>query len=163
MDSFNRGNNKPIVFAATDLEGLKEEIGQHLARAMQRRPRDITFVSYKIPFGFGGLVEAGEVIEKIIPFPIAGTLSDFMSYLPPSTKDVFIRITAVQKATSQVVEQRLQDEHRLYKFKADIPAASFVRLQIMNKGKSAVDALVGFTFQERAANEIGTVNLIGDI
>ena len=163
MDSYKRVRENKIVLNSTDLEGLKSELSEHLSRAMVRQPRNVTLQSYKIPMGFSGFVKAGEEISAILPFPIAGTLQDFMSVTPLGVKEVMAQITVVSATNSQRVETRLQDGYRGYNISANIAKLSYVKIKLVNKSKVDADCIVGFTFQEELTHEIKETRLIGNL
>ena len=164
MDSSNK-ERKPlgVILRGRSIEELQSEIGEHLTRVMQRQPKTAINVSYKIPLGFGGPLEAGQSICTTLAFPLSGTLANFMSVLPPSAGDVFIKLTATSQGITQVLEQRLQDGERSYSLEITVPRLSHAKLEITNKGKTTVDAVVGFTFQETMTDEIKVLGLIGSL
>lgn len=164
MDSFKRVRENVINLQSMDLESLKVELQGHLSYIATRKPKDIILESHKIPMGVSGVVKAGEEISAIMPFPLAGTLQDFMSYVDAGVKEVFVQITAVSKIGSQRVETRLMDSFRVYPtLKADVSATSYVKIKILNKSKVDTDCIVGFTFKEVLQNEIKESRLVGDL
>lgn len=164
MDSFRRVREDKVILQGNDLQTLKAEIADHLGRMSARKPKDISIQSQKIPMGVSGIVKSGEEISAIMPFPIAGTLQDFMSFVSEGVKEVFVQITAVSKIGSQRIETRLMDSFRVYpSLKADIGATSYVKVKILNKSKLDTDCIVGFTFKEVLQNEIKESRLVGDL
>ena len=114
--------------------------------------------------GVAAQVKAGEEVSAIMPFPIAGTLQDFMSFVSEGVKEVFVQITAVSKTGSQRVETRLLDSFRNYPaLQADVAATSYVKVKVTNRSKVDTDCIVGFTFKEVLQNEIKATRLIGDL
>lgn len=152
-----------VALKSSTLDGLKTELEDHLTVAMQRQPKTVTLTSYKIPIGLGGVIEPGQRISSVIPFAVNGNLTDFMSSLPASIKDVYIHVTVRTGGVSQTVDQRLQDGFRSYDINLAVPKMSFAKVELENKGKTPIEALVGFTFEERLANEIKAPGLIGTI
>jgi hypothetical protein len=161
--AISRTRENRIVLYGNDIPTLKTELQDYLSEAMNKQPVNKTLVSYKIPMGIGEIIEAGRSVTKIIPFPVAGVIENLMSFLPPSTKDVFVKITVSNKGIEQGATQRLQDDYRAYTLKLLIPAVSVVRVEISNNCKVAVEAIVGFTFEERLSDEIRTTELIGNL
>ena len=157
MDSSN------IKLQGNSIPELKQEIAKHLDRALVRVPKDKTLTSYKIPMGFGCTIEAGERYSVTYPFGITGSLADFMSFLPPSTRDCWIKVTVSNSGITQQTEQRLQDDYRNYSIQLNVPRLSVVKIELDNRSKIAIEAVVGFTFQERRSDEIRTTELIGNI
>ena len=163
MDSSRRVRQNVVLLQSNDLSSLKVEIADHLARISNRQPKDIVLQSQKIPLGLASYVEAGSEIEGIMPFPLAGTLQDFMSYVPNGVGEVYVQVTVVDKTGSQRVETRLQDSFRSYSIKANVTKTSYAKVKIMNKSKVAVDCVFGFTFKEVLPNEVEATGLIGNL
>lgn len=163
MDSFKRVRENKITLQSSDIEGLKVELASHLEHISARKPKDITLESVKIPMGLADYIEPGAEIEKVLPFPLAGTLQDFMSYVPASVGEVFVQVTVVDKTGSQRVETRLQDSFRSYSIQACVSKNSYAKIKILNKAKVAVDCVFGFTFKEVLPNEVKTAKLIGNL
>lgn len=164
MDSFKRVRESRVLLTSTDLTGLRAELEDHLSRISSRTPKDITLQSHCIPMGVSGFVKAGEELSAIMPFPLAGTLQDFMSFVSEGVKEVFVQITAVSRIGSQRVETRLMDSFRVYPtLRAEVGSTSYVKVKIMNRSKVDTDCIVGFTFKEVIQNEIKATRLIGDL
>lgn len=164
MDFSKRVREDKVILQSVDLMSLREEVADHLGRIAARKPKDVILESHKIPMGVSGVVAAGESISAIMPFPLAGTLQDFMSYVESGVKEVFVQITAVSKIGSQRVETRLMDSFRVYPtLKADVASTSYVKINIFNKSKIDTDCIVGFTFKEVLQNEIKETRLVGSL
>ena len=164
MDSYKRIRDNSITLSANSLDTLKRELELHLNHMSSRKPKDITLQSQKIPMGVSGTVHPDEELSSIMAFPLAGTLQDFMSFIPSGTKDIFVQVTAVSNVGSQRVETRLMDAFRVYPtLNAQVGATSYVKVTVSNKSKVAVDCVVGFTFKEVMQNEIKATRLIGDL
>ena len=157
--------SKPSTFRlqGKDLEALKRELEGHLVRMSIRQPREPRPPANKMPMGFGLLVEAESSAVTYFPFTLGGSITDFMSLLPPSTKELYIKITLMNSGVSQRVEQRLQDEYRAYTIQLNIPKLSVAKIELINKSNVAVEAIIGFTFQEDRDNAIRTTELIGNL
>jgi hypothetical protein len=163
MDSYRRVRDTSIKLLGTDLSSLKVELEGHLATAMSRKPKDITLQSFKIPMGLSAAISSGESIESVLPFPLAGSLQDFMSFVPEGIKEVFVQVTVVDRTGSQRVETRLLDGFRSYSITAQVAKTSYAKIKIMNKTKVDVDCIFGFTFKEALPNEIEKTRLVGNL
>jgi len=162
MDSFKRVRDNSVILQGNDIESLKTEISGWLTQAITRRPKDVTLQSFKIPMGFSAIVPPGESIKSVLAFPIAGTLQDFMSYVPLGAKEIFVQITSVDSVGSQRAETRLLDGFRSYTIKAECAKTSYVTIKITNNTKADADCVFGFTFQEVRSDEIKKTKLDGN-
>jgi hypothetical protein len=161
MDSYRRVRETTVTLRGTTVEELKRELEKELGRISIRQPKDTILISNKIPTGLAGFIKAGEELSGIVPFPIAGTLQDFMSFVPLDCNDLFVQITVIDAVGSQRVETRLMDGSRSYSIKAAVMANSFAKIKIFNKGQVDADCVVGFTFQEVKPNEIKATGING--
>jgi hypothetical protein len=154
MDSLNRPDRAlPVVLHSQSFDELKEEVGRHLGRVGLRQPAVKTFISRKIPSGFGGLVKAGEMIEHSFPISLDGSVQDIFTYLDRNSKDVLLQLTIVSQEGSQRIEIPIRDGFRPDKKTGVVKKNSVVLAKVINNSKDDIRCAVGFTFQEGQANE----------
>jgi len=158
MDSSRK--RQPIILQATDFAMLKTEIEFHLNRLTRRDAPEITFISHKIPMGFGDLINAEHSFSTTIPFPIAGRITDVISFGIGEVKEVEIKVTA---RTPAGIEEKLytaSEGFKEYSLLVDVPRLSFLTFTITNKGKEPVEIYIGLTFEERFRDEIKTLGFV---
>jgi len=154
MDSLNRPDRAiPVVLHSQSLDELKEEVGRHLARVGLRQPAVKTFISRKIPAGFGSAIKAGESAEYSFPISLNGSIQDIFTYLDKNTKDVLLQLTIISQEGSQRIEIPIKDGFRSDKKTGVVKSNSVVLAKVINNSKDDIRCAVGFTFQEGQANE----------
>ena len=143
------GSSNPdkIKIRATDIETLIPELEDHITVAMQRQ-KVKKVDSPKIPYGFGCSLEPASSQSAVFSFPVLGKLANFVSDLPASCKDCYLKVTVKSGNTTVSIEERLQDQSRSYAIEVPIPEISFVKITLENRGKETIDASIGFTYQE---------------
>lgn len=154
MESSERPDRaRPVALRAMDLEGLKQELSMHLARAMQRQNPVKIYNSFKIPHGFGGHLEPGESIQASFPISLSGTIQDIFTYLDKENKDVTVYLKIEGPDGSYQFEVPLKKGFIESAKTSGVKRPSVVFVKIVNLGQVSVDASVGFTFQEARINE----------
>lgn len=162
MDSYKEYNPQPIALFAQDLDGLKKELGQQLARLTQRRPKDISIVSTKIPLGIAGTVSKDSPFFCLVPISLSGTIGDMFTYLMEGAKGVTVQIDIYGKEKLPAISKiDLPSGLRELSLSFAVTAKSVIAIKVESQTEEAVTFAVGLSFKEVHPYEIKKNQLDG--